>query len=168
MTKEEFYINADNNADSLVAEYRRLAALTDIIEVVAKEFDGLVYNKRFAERISEISDGIIYAEHPSNDIVNILTRGKIHSYPFATLASVVLTDGNRVSAQDFIAKANEVKQMYLKKAQDIEDYKIAAREMSEEIQEKLEALQNCLALIPVDIRQLYKIPSHIKADYYVC
>ena len=155
-----FMEEANETAKKRARALRLLAELAMPICQAASEFDGRVYNKRFANRIRELTDGKAYAK---NTGYSILIAG--YSGPYTggnvTLMQVGLTklkDEKRISAQLFADSAIEYKHKLLKQADEIIEYMDMVPEIRSHVDRAMSELNDYLGKIPSDIHDIYRIP----------
>ncbi len=156
----DFMENANIVAQTRIQNLRKLAELATPICQAACEFDGKVFNKRFTDRVKELTGSLAYVKDTGT---SIQITGGMHMYSndTAMLMSVPrkdLKDGKRISAQLFSDSAIKQKHLILKRADEIEEYMSKVPEIRKHIDEAKDELNKYLDEIPSDIHDIYRIP----------
>lgn len=159
-----FIDDANERAMTRVRGLRELADLAMPICQAASEFDKKVFNKRFIDRVRELTNGRARVSNTgySIQITGYIVPSASETATLMTVSLLKLQDGKRISAQLFSDSTIECKHALLKRADDLEEYVEKAPDVREHYETLYRELEEYLDSIPSDVHDIYRIPYRLR------
>lgn len=160
----DFMEDANERAMTRVRGLRELADLAMSLCQAASEFDKKVFNKRFVDRVRELTNGRARVSNTGYciQITGYIVPSANETATLMTVSLLKLQDGKRISAQLFSDSIIERKHALLQRADDLEAYIEKVPEVKEHYETLHRELEEYLDSIPSDVHDIYRFPYRLR------
>lgn len=143
-------------AATIVQENRDAAALYPEIAKVIIKFDGKVYNKRLQTALQEATGKRVFSQR-RNDLIDIYIYGAAgRQYTLARCRQNGEED-KRLDANKLLSSARESRELYLKRAYEIERAAASINTHIAYIKELEDRLDNYRGALPWEVRDIFNL-----------